>query len=559
MAEEAPPTYEETKELTGGGDGPEVKITGGDTKIDMGKEQDQGFQGLSKEELMKYANDPFWVRLRWALFIFFWIIWVAMLVASIVIIVYAPKCPSPEPKSWWHKNPFYKVDLDEEAAIPNIQKLTENLDYYVQAGVGTLYITSFYPSDLFDSIKVPSEVAIQNYQDVDAKYGTLDDWAALLRGLKERDQKVLLDFIPNHTSDKHEWFVKSVAKDPDFDNFYIWADEEPAESAGEWTWSETRGAWYLSKLGSPDLNLSNKAVIAKLEEVLKFWLDTGVDGFVVNHLPYLVDDDSDLVSILGSFRTVVDEETEKSESPKVLVASSALLDPVDVPRLTANATGILENNVGRPLHLVFSESINDYLTDNGFTSKNLKDAFDKYQKSLPANVWPTNCLSYDKFGADMSDALTMFKMMLPATSMFSAGAELGLGSLDMAKVEEQKKAEKSHLKLFTNLAQKLRNQDAILFGELNTNTTFVKDDIFGMTRVKKGNPGYLLLMNFGERESTVNLEKVQYLPDKISVMEKSVKPVVEGEKKVSRYESKAVTVDAKEGKIFTFVPKFKKD
>ena len=60
---------------------------------------------------MKYADDPKWVRVRWALFILFWLIWLAMLVASILIIIYAPKCPSPEPKQWWQKSPAYKVDI----------------------------------------------------------------------------------------------------------------------------------------------------------------------------------------------------------------------------------------------------------------------------------------------------------------------------------------------------------------------------------------------------------------------------------------------------------------
>ena len=104
---EMPPAYDETNPLTS--EEPSVKITvSSDTKIDMGKEK-EAFQGLSKEELMKYANDPFWVRLRWILFILFWFIWIAMLVASIVIIIYAPKCPSPEPKQWWQKNVMYKV------------------------------------------------------------------------------------------------------------------------------------------------------------------------------------------------------------------------------------------------------------------------------------------------------------------------------------------------------------------------------------------------------------------------------------------------------------------
>merc|ERR1711973_790372 len=78
---------------------PEVKVA---SPI---KKKDEEFTGLTKEELLQYATDPFWIRLRWVLFIFFWVVWIAMLVASVVIIIYAPKCPSPEPKQWWQKGP----------------------------------------------------------------------------------------------------------------------------------------------------------------------------------------------------------------------------------------------------------------------------------------------------------------------------------------------------------------------------------------------------------------------------------------------------------------------
>ena len=80
------------------------------SKEDLAKgvEEDE-FRALTKAELMKYATDPFWVTLRWVLFILFWIAWVAMLVAAIVIIVLAPKCPTPAPKAWWQKAPIYEV------------------------------------------------------------------------------------------------------------------------------------------------------------------------------------------------------------------------------------------------------------------------------------------------------------------------------------------------------------------------------------------------------------------------------------------------------------------
>ena len=79
------------------------------SKEELAKEEEAEFRALSKAELMKYATDPFWVTLRWVLFILFWVAWVAMLVAAIVIIILAPKCPTPAPKAWFQKAPIYEV------------------------------------------------------------------------------------------------------------------------------------------------------------------------------------------------------------------------------------------------------------------------------------------------------------------------------------------------------------------------------------------------------------------------------------------------------------------
>merc|ERR1711874_782382 len=169
---EMPPTYDEASALTSGE--PSVKITANETKIDIGKEKEE-YQGLSKEELMKFANDPFWVRLRWILFVLFWIIWVAMLVASVVIIIYAPKCPSPEPKQWWQKNAMYKVDVEKFSDLKGVQA---ELDYLVGSGVGTLYISSF-------TKPTPSTGdGVLDYKTIDAAYGTLEDWKRLVEDLR---------------------------------------------------------------------------------------------------------------------------------------------------------------------------------------------------------------------------------------------------------------------------------------------------------------------------------------------------------------------------------------
>lgn len=87
----------------------------GDAKIDIisGKKEEQTFTGMTKDELMKYAEDPFWVRLRWFLFIFFWALWVAMLVGAILIIFSAPKCVAPKPLSWWQQGPLVTLKTSE--------------------------------------------------------------------------------------------------------------------------------------------------------------------------------------------------------------------------------------------------------------------------------------------------------------------------------------------------------------------------------------------------------------------------------------------------------------
>lgn len=87
-----------------------VDSQNGDAKIDI-ENMKIAFAGMGKEELMKFANDPFWVRLRWFLFIFFWLLWAAMLAGAIAIIIMAPKCAAPAPLKWWEQSPLYQVFL----------------------------------------------------------------------------------------------------------------------------------------------------------------------------------------------------------------------------------------------------------------------------------------------------------------------------------------------------------------------------------------------------------------------------------------------------------------
>jgi len=487
-----PPTYDEANPLTPGEQ--TVKITSNETKIDIGKEKEE-YQGLTKEELMKYANDPYWVRLRWILFALFWVIWVAMLVASVVIIIYAPKCPSPEPKQWWQKNAMYKVDV---ATFNDLKGIQAELDYLVGSGVGTLYITSV------TKVTPGTGDGVSDYKTINPAYGTIEDWKVLVENLQMRDQKVVIDFIPNHVSDS-------------------------------------------------DINLDDPKVIKDLEDVMRFWIDTGVNGFVINDVQHMVDGRSpSLAGLVEKLRGVADAETEESGVPCVLIADSL---PSTAEADQYYGQDISEANVGSLFHLpLYADQVN-----NPTTATQLKTSIDDYTKSLPANAWPSFAFS-SSTAPEMIDAMTMVKMLLPGTPMFQSGEELGLHSWDSAVAEEQGASSASHLAVFSTLANKLRHQESILFGDLN-NATFVLDqDVFGLTRVKKGNPGYLLLINFGDAEMEVDVSGVKYVPAGIRLMVKSADgEASDAAEEVKRFETDKVLVKPKEGRVFTFVPKFSKD
>merc|ERR1712130_391149 len=457
-----PPTYEEAKGLTETMD-PKVNIAPSDTKIEMGKEkekekEEEGFKGLSKEELMQFANDPFWVKLRWVLFILFWIIWVAMLVASIVIIIYAPKCPSPEAKQWWQKGPIYKAavtdfpDADANKVV-DLKDVKENLDHLVTAGVGSLYLTSLLSPSNLDEVK--------------QEYGTMEDWKILSQALKERGLRVIVDFVPGKTSEHHIWYEEAQAKKGDFASYY--------------------------KNGGLQLDLDNVKVQEELVKVMKFWAANGVDGF-------LVEADGVPKALLVKFRETLKQAEADSGVEKVL-----MVDVLSEPLSDISGVG-----AGDPIHLHIDEDLLPVGED--ITADGIKTKLDAYMEKQPCDeegscAWPA----------------------------------------------------------FTLLTSKLRHQDAILFGKLKPEDSFLRNNktVFGLVRVKKGSPGYLFLINLGPTFVEIDLSKVQYLPDDIRVLDagdvEAVAPPVaaaEGEIVLKRFPTSAVPLEPGQAKIFNFVPKF---
>jgi len=214
-------------------DGVEVKFSSndasGDAKIDM-PGTTHVFSGLTKEELMEYANDPFWKRMRWFLFISFWLAWIAMLVSAIVIIVLAPRCTPP--LHWMQDSAIMGYDQDK---IPDVNT-DEVMDVKdVVATAKQLNMTAIYIPGLISDIDFSKPA--EKYTDVDA----------LLKNAKDNDLDVVTDF------------VKSVVPS---DN--VWVSSNPG---------------FFSDL---KLDFSNEDARAELQAVLEAWIQQGVKGFFMN-------------------------------------------------------------------------------------------------------------------------------------------------------------------------------------------------------------------------------------------------------------------------------------
>ncbi|KAJ8724134.1 hypothetical protein PYW07_008114 [Mythimna separata] len=242
----------------------------GDAKIELDANKRQ-FSGLTKEELLKYAEDPFWVNLRWAMFILFWALWLCMLAGAITIIVRAPKCAPPEPKTWFEKGPLVDMEDSDYAAVESSLPLLQ----------------SFKVQGVF--IDVPT-------YDIDSSPTAKQSFEAFVSKAKEFGLKVIVDLIPNFVSVEHPWFKLSENRTEGYDNYFVWKEGTDFDEAGKnrkppnnwvstlntsaWTWSETRKAHYLHQFeeSQPDLNFNNIEVVKEFDKILQLWMKAGAAG-----------------------------------------------------------------------------------------------------------------------------------------------------------------------------------------------------------------------------------------------------------------------------------------
>ena len=193
-------------------------------------------------------------------------------------------------QKWWHKSVVYQIypksfNDTTGSGEGDIRGIIEKLDYLKELGVEVIWITPMYKSPQNDN-----GYDISDYYDIDPNYGTMADFEEMLTEAHKRDLKIVMDIVVNHSSTENEWFKKSEAGDSEYKDFYIWKDavdgKEPTNwqskfGGNAWQYSEKRGQYYLHlfDVTQADLNWENENVRKKVYEMIKFWLNKGVDGF----------------------------------------------------------------------------------------------------------------------------------------------------------------------------------------------------------------------------------------------------------------------------------------
>ena len=204
---------------------------------------------------------------------------------------------------WWERGIIYQIyprsfkDSDGDG-IGDLRGIHSKLDYLQWLGVDAIWISPIFPSPMADF-----GYDVSNYTDIDPIFGTLADFDALLANVHARGMKLLLDYVPNHTSDQHPWFLESrSSRNSAKRDWYIWRDPAPDGGppnnwranfgGGAWEWDEKTGQYYYHAFlkEQPDLNWRNPEGRRAMLDVMRFWLKRGVDGFRVDVMHHLVED-----------------------------------------------------------------------------------------------------------------------------------------------------------------------------------------------------------------------------------------------------------------------------
>ncbi|XP_011184372.2 maltase A3 [Zeugodacus cucurbitae] len=376
-------------------------------------------------------------------------------------------------QKWWQSAAFYQIyprsfkDSNGDG-VGDLKGIAEQLPYLKEIGIAATWLSPIFTSPMADF-----GYDVANFTDIDPIFGTLADFDALIAKSREVGVKIILDFVPNHSSDEHEWFKKSAAGDKDFKDYYVWhpgrlvnGTRQPPTNwmsvfrGSAWQWHDTRKEYYLHQFLSkqPDLNYRNPKVRAAMSEVLRFWLRRGVAGFRIDAVPFAFEiapdasgnwpdeprndwvidpddynfvkhiytvDQPETLDLVYEWRRVLDEFQKENGGDERVMLTEAY-SPIDV------VMKYYGNDTAEGAQIPFNFLMINWLS-NDSDAYHFAETVNTWLKSMPVGRTANWVIgNHDqnrvgsRLGADRIDMLNMLTNMLPGVSVSYYGEEIGM-------------------------------------------------------------------------------------------------------------------------------------
>ncbi|XP_015432639.1 PREDICTED: alpha-glucosidase-like [Dufourea novaeangliae] len=363
-------------------------------------------------------------------------------------------------REWWRTMSLYQIyprsfkDSNGDG-VGDLKGIKSKLNHLPESNIDAFWVSPIYPSPMVDF-----GYDISNFVDIDPIFGTIQDFEDLLDTAHNMSLKMIMDLVPNHSSDKHEWFQKSLQNIEPYTDYYVWRNGTVLENgtvvppnnwvsvfAGSaWTWRMERQAYYLHQFApeQPDLNFNNENVVREMQDVMRFWLNKGVDGFRVDAILHLCEDDRFLDEPLSGDTNNPNDygytvKTFTKDQPKtyeIVKGWSEVLKEYEDSKVM-----MMEAYTDIPMTMKYYEAGASFpfnfgmITDanKSSTAEDFKKLIDRWMSNMPTGAaanWVVG--NHDKprlvtrFGSKRARAVTLMTLLLPGVSVTYNGEEIGM-------------------------------------------------------------------------------------------------------------------------------------
>lgn len=476
--------------------------------------------GLTKEELMKYAQDPFWCKLRKILFALFWLLWILMFVGAFLIIHHVPSCPATSRLKWYQKESIAQIDL-EKVFDNKFSMLSDpkNMSPFMNTfQARTLLLPNIFNSSTANEIK--------NHLELNSRFGSQEELGKAIQNLRiNHDTNVIIDLDAATTSRDHEWFRSFLRNEPKYANYYLIADLNYPNYETYSTESSERGK-LITKSGKPLLNLLNPNVRAEFKAIFEKWGRLNIKGYRLLGAPYLLENQL-TKSVTKDVELNQNLIKEWSKELKYVVSDGVLIlqlddqdaesydqyfgtqnDPIAdivvnkfISRLSiTNSTGEIKNGLERYINR--TKPWNDDLNNIGPWTGWLTDDLNESRKKDDLIICLGNILGY------------ILPRGVPLTRISSPLLHIGIPEAFFKVLREEFNdlayGTYDNARIFSKLSNLRKNYaDSIMLGKTEFITTRIDnqqtDDVLTMIR-SNDKQGVILISNLKRGSKTITLD-----------------------------------------------------